>query len=405
MRTMFFVIAGLLAVIWSANSASGAALVQIDEDSQVKIGFRAQPEVVVTEKDLDGDGDFETETDFKVRRGRIRLGIDVTELVSAFLQTEVGSGEGGSGLDYRLIDAWVSLNIDPLFKIYAGENMAPASRQNLTSSGAHMTIDRPGINYKTLTWGTRSLTAFANNTFSDADAGLRGEADVRDLGVTLFGGKQVGEAVSFKYYAGVYDGIQQAGEDNQRLTGRVQFNIWDPEPEYFNSATYLGGKKTIGVGASIDSQKEVATSADKGDVDYGFYTLDVFGEIPIGHGSLTFEAAWENLDLDGATALDSDGDPASAAKDASQSEGDGYYMQLGYYISKWQPWVEYESWDSGAAGNKGSFDSYRAGISYFFKGHHANIKAGYEHFVSDETISGTIEDTIDSIVAGVFVTY
>jgi Phosphate-selective porin O and P len=410
MKRVFTVCTGLLALIWLANAAMGAAVVKIDDEAQVKIGFRVQPLVVITDKDIDGDGEFEQEVDFKVRRGRLRLGADVNEFVSAFMQTDVGSGEDGNGFDFRVIDAWVSLKVDDLLKIVAGENMAPASRQNLTSSGASMTMDRTGITYKTLTWGTRSVTGFANNTFVDADAGLRGDVDVRDLGVTLFGGTQINDSLHIKYYAGIYDGIQEAGEDNLRYAGRVQLNMFDAEPGYYNSATYMDGKKTIGIGFSIDGQEEVAASADKGLVDYGFYTVDVFGNLPAGPGYITFEAAYENLDLDDATALDHDGDGfgvgATATKDASQAQGDGYYVQVGYYINKLQPWVDYEKWNSDSATGKGGYDMYRLGATYFFKGHNANVKAGYEKLNADETISGTTsEDSIESIVAGIYVTY
>ena len=405
MKTILGISAVLFAMALLMSSAHSAAVVKIDEDSQVKIGFRVQSLVIFTEKDLDGDGKFESETDFKVRRGRLRLGADITDLVSAFLQTDVGSGVGGSGFDWRLIDAWVALKPDKMFNIYAGENMVPASRQNVTSSGTLMAIDRPGINYKTLTWGTRSVTAFANNTFSDADAGLRGEVDVRDLGVTLFGSTSLSDQTHFKYYAGVYDGIQNTTEDEQRFAARVQLNLYDPEPNYYNAATYLGGKQTVGFGLSYDTQKDVASSADKGNVDYKFYTVDVFAEFPAGSGHLTLEGAYENLDLDGATLLDHDGNPLTAVRDATQSQGDGYYIQAGYYINQWQPWIEYESWDSDAASGKGGFDMYRIGLSYFIKGHNANIKAGYERLNADQNIGSTTEDKIDSIVVGMYVTY
>ncbi|MBT3191708.1 MAG: porin, partial [Verrucomicrobia bacterium] len=294
MNRVSIVAASLVCV---AGIATAGAKIEIDEQSGIDLGFRVQPLLVVTESDIDGDGELDTESDFKVRRARLRLKGTLTDRITAFLQTDIGSGANGSGYDWRVIDAWVSVRINPLFTVLAGENMVPASRQNLTSSGALMAIDRPGINYKTLTWGTRSVYAFANRTFLDADAGLRGEIDVRDAGATAFGATSFTDDMHFKYYAGVYDGIQFADEDNLRYAGRVQVNFFDAEDKYFNLSTYLGSKKTVGIGASYDTQDAVSTCESMDVVDYTFYTFDAFVDLPCGPGTFTAEAAYEMLDL------------------------------------------------------------------------------------------------------------
>jgi hypothetical protein len=401
-KTVSTMVACLVGV---AGIALAGATIEIDEESSIDVGFRVQPLLIVTDSDLDGDGTFETEADFKIRRGRLRLKGTLTERVTAFLQTDLGSGAGGSGYDWRVIDAWVSVKLDPLFTVYAGQNMVPASRQNLTSSGALLAIDRPGINYKTLTWGTRSVYAFANRTLGDADAGLRGEVDVRDNGATAFGATSLTDELHFKYYLGVYDGIQLADEDDLRYAGRVQLNIFDAESKYFNLSSYLGKKKTVGIGASYDMQDNVAACENMDNVDYSFYTVDVFADLPCGPGTITAEAAYEMLDLDGATALDHDGIAETDGVNALQSEGEGYYVQAGYLVNAWQPWVEFERWDSNATDDKGSYDLMRIGLTYYIKGHNANIKAGYEVLEADTTLASTSEDTINSFVMGCYVTY
>ena len=70
-----------------------------------------------------------------------------------------------------------------------------------------------------------------------------------------------------------------------------------------------------------------------------------------------------------------------------------------------QPWLGYESWQSDGAGDSGSFDGYRFGLSYFIKGHNANVKAGYEVLDADRNFPGTTEDTVKTFVTGVYVTY
>ena len=114
----------------------------------------------------------------------------------------------------------------------------------------------------------------------------------------------------------------------------------------------------------------------------------------MGEGTLTAEAAFSNLDLDGANS------------NALRSEGDGFYVQAGYFLpNNWQPWIEYETWDSDATSGQGDYDAYRVGISYFFKGHNANVKAGFETVNSDINFSGSSEDSLTSFIVGFFITY
>jgi hypothetical protein len=381
------VAAGLL--LLPARPASAGAILKINDDSEINLGFRLQTQWYSTQKDLDGDGSYEQFNDFKIRRGRIRLGADVTKWVSMFLQTEFSEG-AGSGGDVRLIDGFLKVKPHKLANLIVGMNMAPSSRQALTSSGGLMGIDRPGLVYKALTWGTRYRSAFTNTNYDDGDAGLKGAVDVRDMGATLFGSSSFTEQAHFKYYLGIYDGIQNAEEDKPRIAGRAQFNFFDAEGGYYGLSTYLGKKKTVGIGASFDTQADVDVDASGDNIDYRFYSVDLFADYPVGPGTATFEAAYEMLDLD---------DFNEAA------EGKGFYAQTGYFINNWQPWLGYETWDSDDSDDVGSFDTWKLGVSYFLKGHNANIKAGYEQFKSKENIGSSEEDTVGTFLVGLYVTY
>ncbi len=380
----------------TAGSVWAGAELKIDDESSINLGFRVQAYTVFTESDLDDDDSFESLTDFRVRRARLRLLGKINSQISAFIQTEFADDAGGSGGDMRVIDAFVRVNYNKWAQIYAGQNMAPSSRQSTTSSGAMMTIDRPGNNTKNLTWGTRSLGRFSTTTISDTDGGLRGDNAVRDMGVTLFGSGSLSDTSHLKYYLGFYDGVQNGTDNsdkNLRMTARAQWNLFDSEPGYYNSSTYLGKKKTLGFGISYDVQDEVQDATAGGYGDYSYYSVDAFMEWPMGDGTLTAEMAFSDLDLDGANA------------NALRSEGDGFYVQAGYFRNGWQPWVEYETWDSAAATGQGDYDAYRVGISYYFKGQNANVKFGLESFNSDNVFSGTTEDSINTIVLGFFTTY
>ena len=388
---------GLLASLVIAAPAWAGAELKINDESSINLGFRAQAFAKFIESDLDGDGNFEDYTDFQVRRARIRLLGKVNKNISAFLQTEFGDDSAGNGGDVRMIDAFVRVNYNPWAQIYAGLNMAPSSRQSTTSSGGLMAIGRPGNNTKNLTWGTRSLGRFSTATISDTASSLNGLAtnSVRDMGVTLFGSGSLSDTSHLKYYLGFYDGIQVSGNSdrNLRMTARAQLNLFDAEAGYYNTSTYLGKKKTLAFGVSYDVQDEVQVATAGGYGDYAYYSVDAFAEWPMGEGTLTAEAAFSDLDLDGANA------------NALRSEGDGFYVQAGYFQNNWQPWIEYENWDSKATSGQGDYDAYRVGISYFFKGHNANVKAGFETVNSDINFSGTSEDSITSFIIGFFITY
>jgi hypothetical protein len=386
------VAAGLLA---SGPTWAGAKL-KIDDDSYIDFGARVQTLIIqqeVTGNDAT-DNSWQDQTDFKVRRARLRVNMVVNDKISAFIQTETGGG-AGSGEDMRIIDAYTLFKYNNWLQLFSGEHMAPSGRQETTSSGGLMAIDRPGITYKNLTWNLRSVDRFANGTIPGTSDSQGAPDAVRDVGATIFGSGSFNDTTHLKYYVGAYDGVQNAttGDGNKlRYTARAQLNLFDAEAGYFNLSTYLGKKKTIGFGVSYDTQDEIQ---DKGTStgDYTQYELDAFIDWPVGPGYLTAEAAYRDLDLDKATAA------------AAQAQGNGWFAQAGYYINKWQPWVEYETWDGDGAGGVGNYDLYRLGVSYFFKGHNANIKFGYEYADLDYDYTGTTESDRSTFVVGFYTTY
>ncbi len=383
--TAVTMMAGLVLLMLGAGAAdAGFKLKDADGNEKIDLGFRLQVLGINTDRDLDGDGDYESFGDFRIRRARFRLKGTVNEHFGMFFQTDV------SGNDIQMIDAYIHLKKDNGFQAFVGQHLAPSSRQTITSSGALLALDRPGSIYKALTWGGRALSTFDTATYGDSASGFSGPAQVRDTGVTLFGMTSK-DKTHFKWYLGTYDGLPAAGTDGERITGRLQVNFGDSESSYYSIASYLGKKDTVGIGVSYDTQSDVAGSATP-QTDYTYYEVDVFAEKPMGTGSVSFEAAYHSLDLDGMN---------------PQAEGDGFYVQAGYLMSnkKWQPWFLYDSWSSDAASGKGSFDLYRIGVSYFMAGHNANLKFGYESFNADANIGSSREDSIGSLVVGLYTTY
>ena len=127
--------------------------------------------------------------------------------------------------------------------------------------------------------------------------------------------------------------------------------------------------------------------------------------IPVGPGSTTFEAGYSNLDLEDSTSLrDSASGPP---KNAKETEGKGFYVQSGYYLENLnlQPWALYERWYSDASDDAGSWSAWRVGVSYFIKGHNANIKVGLERFSAAEKIGGSADKNIDTFLIGFYISY
>ncbi len=409
MRKLAVLTGVLVGVILVRPSASWAGVeLQIDQDSNLELGFRLQTQFL-TSTNSQADAESEHEEKFLLRRARIRLGGSVTKWVKFFIQVGSDSEEDGSVGDAKVIDGFINLHLFEQAQVIMGEHMAPAGRQHLTSSAAMMAIDRPGITDYNLTWGLNGGAVFNTAIFEDGNLDLSGDGNVnRDIGVTLFGSTSFTETFHAKYYVGGYTGIQfmNNAEDKERVTGRVQLNFFEPEPGYYNLSTYLGAKKTVAIGASIDHQQRIARDTITDDnVNYIWYSFDAFADIPVGPGSTTFEAGYSNLDLEDSTSLR---DSASGLpKNAKETEGKGFYVQSGYYLENLnlQPWALYERWYSDASDDAGSWSAWRVGVSYFIKGHNANIKVGLERFSAAEKIGGSADKNIDTFLIGFYVSY
>ncbi len=395
----------ILASLAFPLTAHAMSKVKIDEDTNIELGLRVQAQLFSTEADVDpSDPGFETQNSFLIRRARVRVRANYKTWLTGYVQTDYEE-QGGTSSDLRIIDAYVLVKPHPLAWIYFGQNMVPAQRSNVTSSGAFMAIDRPGITYKTLSWGARSKYAFNNTSFADGTSKLAGlaRAPVRDLGATLFGNQSFSKDLHLKYYLGAYDGVQGGAQDNFRLTGRVQLNLFGKEGGYYNDGTYLGEKRTVGIGASYDTQKAVAIDqATTRKVTYKLYSLDGFTEMPLPVGSLTGEIAYTNLDLGGGGALATSAAPGTALGNAAQSQGDGFYGQVGYYVSQVQPWVGYEQWNSDASDDRGSYKAYRAGLNYYLKGTDVKLVAGWERFEPKVALAGGAQKTVQSFILGFY---
>lgn len=400
-RTGLIASVAVFGITFTSLPAQGGIKLEDEKSGTVvDLGGRLQFQTILNDDDFIKNNGIE----YKVRRARFRMGITPHPWWAMFLQTEFSNDTDPTGGDVRLIDAHITFKPTNWIQVVGGERMAPVSRQNLTSSGGLMAIDRPNQTNYVLTWGLNGRTRLNNSALPGTGAGTVGDVGVRDLGITLFGSDSINPTTHLKYYLGVSDGSTVRQDDDERFSARAQVNFFDAEPGYFNLSTYLGKKKTIGVGVGYDSQDGIAVDSVTGsNVDYEFLTLDGFVDWPVGPGYFTGEVGYNDLDLgDTPNPLGSAiGTPLSGANPANQSQGDGTYFQAGYYLNKFQPWVEFEQWDADAPGDAGDWDAFRVGVSYFFKGHNANAKLGYEQTSNDTP--GQVD--VDTFILGAYVTF
>jgi len=288
---------GVLIMVLMALPPEAAAGVElkISDNTNVDLGFSLQTLGRITDFRNPNSNDADGGLDFSLHRGLLRLGGNFTDYVKFFLQTEASAATDNNP-SVRISDATVNLHYRDNAQLIMGLQKPPAYRSILTSDDALLAIDRPGITGYNLTWGLRGRVEFDTTTLRNTNSGIHGPYQDRDLGATFFGTYSLSDMLHFKYYAGIYRGIQKSSGDSDkpRFTARVQMNLFDPEPEYDNLGTYLGSKKTIAIGYSSDTQHDVVTNLDHGTgVDYtSFHEIDLFIDYPLGPGSITFEGSY-----------------------------------------------------------------------------------------------------------------
>ena len=368
----------------------------IDDTSGIKVSLYGRLQLIT----VINDSDFEPNDsiDYKIRRARLKMVLDFNPEVSLVLQNEL-SNAGRINDEVQFVDAYVKYKPDNWWQVLAGINMAPAQRQNLTSAGAMLAFDRPGITNYNLTWGMKGNTAMQTGTVPGTRLASFGANQVRDVGLTLFGSGELSKDNYLKYYVSTAEGSRYA-DNTSRGTVRVQWNQGDAEPGYYNRSTYMGKKETFGLGFVIDRQDSIAADAITGEgVDYSLFSVDAFYEKPYKDGFLTLESAYLNLDLgDTPNPLATFSFEPLSTNPASQTQGHGVYLQAGYLEGDWQPWALIEAWQTDDPLDNGSWHSARLGFTYYTQGVKANIKIGIEH----TRLDGFDSNSINTVAIGIF---
>lgn len=276
-------------------------------------------------------------SEFYIRLARFTLRGQVSNKINFFfglINKDFGRA-GDNTVSAILRDAWIEYDFSEAFKINAGLMKLPYSR--------HMQQ-----NFKRL-HGLDFHGFFLANT---------GIFNHRDIGIALRGllAKQ-----KIDYRLGVVNGEQIAGkiggDKHLRYVGRLGFNVFEAEPEYFWAGTYLGKRKVLSFGVSFDMEPGVGGSDGKS-LYHGF-AIDAFADIPVGHNGIV--ASLNAYKFNEGTA---------------RMKGSGLWGDLGYRIKKIEPLIGIE-WYKPESGDKGKRVAILPGLNYWINGYSANVKAEF----------------------------
>jgi len=343
-----------------AYNANAGGTITFGEDKSVSVGFGMRGSYSYTDSNGGTDAN-----NFSLDSARIFLSGSLNKYIKGMLNTE----KDIAGQGFQAIDANIQLEIAPEFTIWAGRFLSPSDRANLAGP------------YYSLGGGYWSGIA--------SRYGYNGGYIGRDDGVAAVGSFMGGK---FSYAIGAFEGhtafkiapvaplvTTPTGSDDLMYAGRVQVDFWDPEPGYYGTGNYLGGKDILAVGVAGRTQGGGSSSALKTG-DYTSYSVDFLLEkTGVGPGAVSLEAAYYDYDTD---------DVFLSEQGKAYSAGAGYIFNDKLGWGQFQPYARYQKFD---ADNAISTKKYDLGLAYIIDGYNAQISG----FYSNTKVTGV--DSVDAV--------
>ena len=346
-----------VAIAIPALTANAGGTITFGEDKSISVGFGTRASLSSVEKAAP-NGTSRSQ-DFSLDSARIFLSGSLNKYIKGMFNTEKSiAGEG-----FQPIDANVQIELAPEFTIWAGRFLSPSDRANL--AGPYYSL---GGGY----WaGIASRYGF-NGGYIGRDDGVAVVGSVMDGMLSYSGGVFEGNT-AFKI-APVTVGTR-TGKDAFMYAGRVQVDFWDPEPGYYGTGNYLGGKDILAVGLAGRTQKYASVSTTKTG-DYNSYSIDFLMEKKdVGPGAVSVEAAYYDYNTD---------DVFLSEQGKAYSAGAGYIFNEPVGWGKVQPFVRYQKFNSDAL-TASDTRKYDVGVAYIIDGYNAQVSAVY----SDTKVTGS----------------
>ncbi len=174
----------------------------------------------------------------------------------------------------ELLDVIARFDIHDAFHVWGGRMLVPSDRANFSGAWFEAPWYYPG-------------TFSPHGYVGPQSQGPNGRND----GLTIWGQAEGG---LFKYYAGAFDLWDPSSKP--WWTGRLNLSLINPEPGYYHSSTYYGGKDLLAIGIAgafkKDGSKSDPTDPTMPTDDAGTFNADVLFEKNLQEGGV--------LDLEGA---------------------------------------------------------------------------------------------------------
>ena len=333
----------LVAAVFFAGSrtASGQAAIRVGEDVSLRFGALVQGWADWTE-DPANDGYSQN---LYLRRVRLLVGGQVAQNVTFFIETDnpnLGRAPKNLGTGFIVQDALVEVKFSDPLTISAGLMFVPFCRNCIQSAANLLSLDYSSWSF---------LATPATQSSVGRDIGFQAKGYLYDN--------------RFEYRVGAFQGFRAAAAPGApvarnpfRAVGRLQVNLFEPEtPGIFYTGTYLGTRRVLAIGGGVDMQ------AGPGD-NYRAWVVDAFLDHPV-TDSVSVTAQVDFFNYDGGDFF-----AALAEQTAVFAEAGLYFKPLAI-----MPFLRYETQNFDGAGPDNN--RVQAGLSYYIKGHNANLKAAF----------------------------
>ena len=330
--------------------------IEPSKDTSIRIGLLLQPQFQsASSATLD-----KYSNNLYIRRTRILVGGTLFGTFDYFLDTDYPNlflaSAGGTEANPTYQKATPGMNIQDAFGTWRAYNdMVKVDVGYMLPPGLHNAVQGATTLYS---WDY-FINSFPNrgNLFGGSTSPVG-----RDVGVQLRGLLVDGH---LEYRAGLFQGVrnaptltEQGSRNFFRFAARVQVNLLDAETGFFYQGTYLGKRKILSVGGTVDIQDSYKFFGGDAFVDFPIDPIGVVtAQVNVGH--------WDPGTLIPAAVL-------PAKETAIMGEA-------GFIFSAAQvgPILRFERLSPTGGNNQ---TRYVAGAAYFPYGHNINLKAFYTRF-------------------------
>lgn len=319
-----------------APAATLAATLRPVSGVELEVHYLLQTQATLGNDPDAGQG---LEPDFFIRRSRIILKGRASRWISFFMETDQPNwGKGGDWQDvpFFVQDAFFSANLHRALIIDAGMLLVPFVHQARQGAANLLTLDYHSALIR--------YPAGSHKVWRDGGVEVRGLVGPLDYRVALTRG--VGAS------------------DRPRVSGRLAYNLLDPEEGFFLGGTYLGAKRVLSLGLAADGQQD----AFGDDRHYLALGADLFVDLPLGRRRLSGQ-------IDVVSYRGDENVDGGAGGWARTNAGTGLLLDLGLAFGPLEPLLALDWFrPRGAAALRDQLLGLHAGLSWWVQGHTFNIK-------------------------------